>query len=882
QATTDAEGRFSVEKLPPGAYRLLVRAGENQQWLAPAPVAFAARSGEAVEGLEVAMERGWPVTGRCVRAGTGEPVPGVAVMVRGGGNVFWRHAETDEDGRFTVYALPGQVHLSTTAPKQYLDRQDIPAVDVVAESGATVPDIELERAAIVTGVVVDEAGEPAPGAEVWGSAHPEPTHDLQTVADSAGRFELTGVPVGSELTLQASTMTAVTRLATTVVTAEETEPLRLVVSAEAAGFATGRVVDDQGAPQAGVTVTIYRHTEEGGSPSRRSLRQVTTDADGRYETGALAPGMTWEAAVPRGMLEDVRSEEWVCARGETHEVPDIVMDVARGTLAGVVVDADGQPLAGIEVFNAGDGPEAVTTQTDEAGHFRLEGLWEGTAWAFARAEGLRPACARGETGDDDLRITLLPADARPDAPGNPPADELAARRALAQELALEALAGAPPNEALVRGPALAALACANPALAEQTWQDEGRPAEATFVQALAESLAETDANAAIERILATDTSVRATALISVGRAAADREPELAAEAFSLAATAAESTPDPVRRATVLAQAGRGLLALGYAGGGELVRQAAAAAAEADPEDYGTIKCLMEVAPAVAEVDVDQALALAQRIMQSRQWSYVGGQTLRRVACVVARTDPDRAVAILATAGDHQDETADAAHLAWEMYQADPAKALEYARGQSHPMRSALALGYLALRQDDGARAWELIDEAAALLAPLAEGVAVPWGGSGYPVAAARLAQVAQDVGYPDVQRLVTLALMLRSPRPRWLSEERYMWGFADLRGALAWSDAEVARVLLEPAVGAPGAFDPEVRSEWDKLLRAMASVDPEWAAMKVRELAAERPDAEPFERWRWHIELARYLALTREEQIRESIGGWLPGKWEDE
>ena len=68
--------------------------------------------------------------------------------------------------------------------------------------------------------------------------------------------------------------------------------------------------------------------------------------------------------------------------------PDLVLRPLR-TIAGRVVDRRGQPVADVEVFQAGDGPEPASTRTDAAGRFALAGFRHGPVFLFARGRGFR-------------------------------------------------------------------------------------------------------------------------------------------------------------------------------------------------------------------------------------------------------------------------------------------------------------------------------------------------------------------------------------------------------------------------------------------------------------------------------------------------------------
>ena len=107
-------------------------------------------------------------------------------------------------------------------------------------------------------------------------------------------------------------------------------------------------------------------------------------------------------------------------------------------VAGTVVDTAGKPLAGVRVFNRGDGPKPVETHTDASGCFRLVGLNAGTVYVFADKADYRFAGVRTTAGATGLVVRLLrqaePAPTRPVASPPMPLDEQRglARRMLAK------------------------------------------------------------------------------------------------------------------------------------------------------------------------------------------------------------------------------------------------------------------------------------------------------------------------------------------------------------------------------------------------------------------------------------------------------------------
>lgn len=121
-AQTDAQGRFTIAQLPPGAYTLAasrrgyVNAQHGQERAAQSGRPVLVRGDEIVDGIDITLSRGTAVTGTIVDE-HGEPLQGVAVRALQlrytsgrtvAVNVGARQRVTDDLGRYRLYGLlPG-------------------------------------------------------------------------------------------------------------------------------------------------------------------------------------------------------------------------------------------------------------------------------------------------------------------------------------------------------------------------------------------------------------------------------------------------------------------------------------------------------------------------------------------------------------------------------------------------------------------------------------------------------------------------------------------------------------------------------------------------------------------------------------------------------
>ena len=78
-----------------------------------------------------------------------------------------------------------------------------------------------------------------------------------------------------------------------------------------------------------------------------------------------------------------------------------------------MIDRQGKPVAKVEVFQSGDGPEPTSTRSDADGRFALHGLREGAVFLCARGEGFRFHGQLIREGAHEVTVELTRGTERP-------------------------------------------------------------------------------------------------------------------------------------------------------------------------------------------------------------------------------------------------------------------------------------------------------------------------------------------------------------------------------------------------------------------------------------------------------------------------------------
>jgi RNA polymerase sigma-70 factor (ECF subfamily) len=238
-AEVEADGRFLIGGLNPGAYELALKPLEGR------PSRYALREpirvtvDKDVAGLQVHVVNGARISGRVLdAAGLGIAEARVAGNDKAGGG-----AETTagSDGGYVLEGAPvGEVKMS--AEKDGYERLEMTLPNV--ETGADLKgvDLRMKELPAVKGTVVDSSGTPVAQASV-AARESLGKDEWSTVTDEAGKFKLYIKPVDA-VYLQAFNENAISNLVGPVAPLDQEYELRLRES----GRIEGEVVNTSGEP----------------------------------------------------------------------------------------------------------------------------------------------------------------------------------------------------------------------------------------------------------------------------------------------------------------------------------------------------------------------------------------------------------------------------------------------------------------------------------------------------------------------------------------------------------------------------------------------------------------------------------------------------------
>ncbi len=365
---TDAAGRFHLDGVPKAEfYRIEVipRQGIDS---------FLRRSEiindtEGLKPIDTAVEvaPGVIVTGRLIDKVTGRVVPPGEVeytkapdnVAKGDARGFTRLA----DGAFGLTVLPGRGMIAAAAavegtfdpyvaahlkaadrrnnkiedrlyPHELVGRQTYRFIDVPAGSGPLAVDLELTRGPSRRGRLIGPDGRPVVGAEASGLSSCDWMGTSRSRALDSGTFEVGGLEPGHPRLL---VFTHKARMLVGAVVLKD-EDLKSTATLEVklvpAGAITGRLLDDDGLPWAGLPLRVWMSDPDQPTRSGHGCgfgEPVTSDAHGRFRIEAFVPGVETEVSIEMGMTINGSNalQKLALKSGEVRDLGDLKVNEKR-------------------------------------------------------------------------------------------------------------------------------------------------------------------------------------------------------------------------------------------------------------------------------------------------------------------------------------------------------------------------------------------------------------------------------------------------------------------------------------------------------------------------------------------------------------------------
>ena len=400
----EADGSFRITDVPAGSYHFLVTFGTNAvpDWVA-AEVLVSVKSGQVTRGVEIPATRGGLLAVTMRGSADRKPVAEASVSVYGDDS--YATAYSGSNG-IVLLRLPSGEYKVSVSNEDWQSEASTASVD----TGQT-NHIEIELAPMpkTSGVVRRPDGQPAAGLDVQVVSDDEGSLlYTQIVTDADGRFEFRWPSVWPQSTRCLLIRDVERNLAVAVDIDEDTGPLDLRLAP--ALTLAGRAECD------GKPVTNAWAAPIFGTGNRAIyLTGLNSDPNtpGHFEIPALPLGRRYGVAVsaPGYGLKSLHNLK-ISADPGRQELDPVELKPDNLRVAGQVVDADDQPVAGVRVDLDCADESSVWMHADHEGRFLFTKVCEGPAQLYAHARNSIDGGITAEGGETNVVLRLGEFDSR--------------------------------------------------------------------------------------------------------------------------------------------------------------------------------------------------------------------------------------------------------------------------------------------------------------------------------------------------------------------------------------------------------------------------------------------------------------------------------------
>lgn len=402
-AITDANGTYRLSGLESATYNVMTNppAGHSEV-IAAAIENVAVLEGKEAAATPIRFTPGAVVNGRVLDADTGKPVAGIQIgsygphRPRTSGAITVAH--TDAEGKFQMRVAPGDVYVYVADRTEYLAGDNSSFTGRVREGEATEQTFRLKKGNVLSGVVVNEAGEPVENVTVSVSEDYLPR---SVSTDKQGQWSIKGLaPATNHIELSSEQWELIAPISVTI---PSSAPVRLVVKhALPAHTLTGRVVDTNGQSLGEVAVTVERRQQVGSGAYTVRREPAVSNSSGTWTISGLKADEKLKASAHKEGYRFVRGGKVTEADGNL-QVSNLVLVALTGKLSGTILNPGNKPVAGALVLIP-EGQIGSGTATNAQGRFTLNRLPADKMTVFA---GLRRGFAQGTFDADAKGVTLV-------------------------------------------------------------------------------------------------------------------------------------------------------------------------------------------------------------------------------------------------------------------------------------------------------------------------------------------------------------------------------------------------------------------------------------------------------------------------------------------